>query len=86
MDNRIRMIFPPLAEGQIGWKLFSEYQVPTGRDPWPWHHRLIWRVMMRAHDQVECLWHWLYDASRRFREPAMQYETRYREIYDMEKL
>lgn len=94
MKNTIKIMFPSLAEEpewlrdasrQTGWKICLEYQVPVGQDPWPWQHRLIWRVMMWAHNHVERLWHWLYYSARRFREPAVRTETRYHEIIDTGK-
>lgn len=80
MSNKIKITLPPMVEGQTGWQLWRSYEVPIGRDPWPWHHRIAWRIIMWTHNQAESFWHWCFDSSRRFEEPRMRYETRYREI------
>jgi hypothetical protein len=80
MNNQIKITLPPMAEGQTDWKLYTEYQSPIGRDPWPWHHRVIWQVLMWFHARAERTWHWLWDIAQPFQQPPMKYETKYHEI------
>jgi len=76
----MKVTMPSLVEGQTHWKLYSPYEVPIGRDPWPWHHRIIWRVLMWFHNHAEDSWHWLWRISQRFAEPRMRTKTRYHEM------
>lgn len=76
----VRMTLPPLPVGADSWKLYYEYQSPVGRDPWRWHHRIIWRVLMYFHERAERLWHWVWDTAQPFQEPSMRYETKHKEM------
>ena len=80
MNNEIKFTLPPMAEGQTDWQLYTEYQSPVGRDPWPLGDRIMWRVLMWFHGLAEKLWHWIWDIAQPFKEPPMRYETKYREM------
>jgi len=80
MNNQIKVTLPAMTEGQTDWKMYTEYPSPIGRDPWPWHHQIVWQVLMRLHDRAEKLWHWVWDIAQPFKQPPMRYETRYHEI------
>ncbi len=86
MNNQIKITLPEMAPDQTDWKLYREYQNPIGRDPWPWHHRLIWRVLMHFHDRAERLWHWIWNIAQPFAEPRMRYKPEYLEIKVMKKI
>lgn len=79
-EQHLKLVLPPMVEGQTGWGVYVPYEVAIGRSHWPLSHRVMWRAMMWAHDRVEALWHWLWDAAQRFREPPPKTETRYIEI------
>ncbi len=85
MKNEIKITLPPMTEGQDDWKLYTEYRSPIGRDPWAWYNRIIWRLLMWAHDRAENLWHWLWRIAQRFKEPPMKYETLYHEMKVIKK-
>jgi hypothetical protein len=86
VDNKIKFTMPPMAEGQTGWGIYSPYEVSIGRDRWPWHHRIIWRALMWAHNRAEDLWSQCWAWQGRFAQPPLRTETRYMDITEMFKL
>lgn len=61
----MKVIFPDMVEGQTDWRLYSEYQVPVGRDPWPTRDRIIFRVLMFFHACVDKAWRLIWKAAQR---------------------
>lgn len=85
MKNQIEITLPPMTEDQTDWKLYSEYQSPIGRDPWPLGDRIMWRVLMWFHGLAEKLWHWLWNIAQPFAQPPMRYEAKYHEMKVLKK-
>lgn len=79
LRNDLKITLPPMAEGQTDWNLYSAYQSPVGRNPWPWHHRIVYRALMYLWWKWDVMWR-LWEFAQRFREPPMKYETKYHEI------
>lgn len=69
----MKISFPAMAEDQSGWALWIGGGSSVTYTPRRWYRRLIYRVLMYAHDRTEDLWHWLYRVSRRF-EPERKME------------